>query len=282
MMSNDKFEKSHPIPFARGISWLVQSLALLRMQLGRLLLIAVFMQVILGLTQLPLIGMLIIISVPALSAGVLEAFEVTSRGGQPGLNLLFRPLTSASHSGRLFLLGLLVFAVGILSMSLMLSGSEELFDPEMISRIEQGDIDALTQLDQGSLGKMVMAFLVGIAISGTLSYLTIPLIWFGDRRLGPALVEGIKALIVHWKPFLMLALGLFVVSIPVIIVSGVLVGMTGSGRLVSAVVMVCILMLLLAFQMLLFATEYCAFRDIFGIGERSGPPSTEDDSQLVA
>jgi len=281
-MLNEKINRSRPIPISRGLAWLVQSLALMRLQSGRLLLIAVFMQVILGLTQVPLIGMLVTISVPALVAGVLEAFDVTSRGGHPGLNLLFKPLTSGTHSGRLFLMGLLVFAVGILSISLMLSGSEELIDPEMVSRLNQGDIEALAELDQGSLGKMVMAFMVGIAISGTLSYFTIPLIWFGNRRLGPALVEGIKALVVYWKPFLALALGLFVISIPVLVVTGFLIGMAGSGGLLSVVMMACIMILLLAFQMLLFATQYCAFRDIFGIGERSGPPSKEDDGQLVA
>jgi len=281
-MPNDKLDGSRSIPASRGIAWLVQSLSLLRMQPGRLLLIAVFMQVILGLTQLPLIGMLIIISVPALSAGVLEAFDVAGRGGRPVLGLLFKPLTSGTHSGRLFLMGLLVFLVGIISVSLMLSGSEELLNPDMVSRIEQGDIDAITELDQGTLGKMVLAFLVGLSISGTLSFFTIPLIWFGDRKLGPALAEGIKALIVHWKPFLMLALGLFAVSIPVVIVTGLLVGMASSGGLLSVVMMAFIMLLLLAFQMLLFATQYCSYRDIFGVREVPDPPSTEDGGQLLA
>jgi hypothetical protein len=281
-MPEDKFDSSRSIPASRGIAWLVQSLALLRTQPGRLLLIAVFMQVILGLTQLPLIGMLIILSVPALSAGVLEAFDVASRGGRPVLNLLFKPLTSGTHSGRLFLMGLLVFLVGVISISLMLSGTEELFNPDMVSRIEQGDIDAITELDQGTLGKMLIAFMVGISISGTLSFFTIPLIWFGDRKLGPALAEGLKALIVHWKPFLMLALGLFAVSIPVVLVTGVLIGLAGSGGLMSVVMMACIMLLLLAFQMLLFATQYCCYRDIFGIGKPPELPADEDDSQLVA
>jgi len=281
-MPDNTIDHNRSSSFSRGLAWLVQSLVLLRMQSGRLLLIAVIMQVILGLTQLPLIGMLIILAVPGLSAGVLEAFDVTSRGGRPGINLLVKPLTSGTHSGRLFLLGLLVFVIGIFTISLMLSGSEVLLDPDMVSRIEQGDIDALTELDQGSLGKMIMAFLLGIAVSGTLSYFTIPLIWFGDRRLGQALAEGIKALVIHWKPFLTLALGLLLISVPVIVLTSLLLGMAASGGLIAGIVMACMMILLLAFQMLLFASQYCAFRDIFGIGERSGPPAEEDDNQLVA
>lgn len=284
----DKKENSSPqrqasdATFSRGISWLVQSLSLLRMQPGRLLLIAVFMQVILGLTQVPLVGMLVIMSVPALSAGVLEAFDVTARGGRPVLNLLFRPLTSGTHTGRLFLMGVLVFAIGIISMSLMLTGSEDVLNPEMVSRIEQGDIDAIAQMDQDTLATMVMAFFVGIAISGTLSYLTIPLIWFGDRTLWKALLQGVQAMLVFWKPFLALALGLFGLAIPVAIVAGFLLGMATSGGPLAIVVAAGIMILLLAFQMLLFATQYCAYRDIFGTISRPGPEVSPDDDQLVA
>jgi len=270
------------LPFSRGIAWLVQSLALMRMQSGRLLLIAVFMQVILGLTQMPYIGILVVLSVPALSAGVLEAFDVTSRGGRPGLNLLFRPLASGILAGRLLLMGIMVFVVGILSISLMLSGTEELLDPELISRVEQGDIEAITQMDQSTLRKMFMAFLTGIAISGTLSYFTIPLIWFGNRKVGVALAEGIKALFVQWKPFLVLALALLAVGVPVVLATAVLIALAASGGVLALIGTAAIMLLMLAFQMLLFGTQFCAYRDIFGGGEGAGPPPLEDDSQLMA
>ena len=270
------------LSFSRGIAWLVQSMALLKMQAGRLILIAVFMQVILGLTQVPVVGLLIILSVPALSAGVLEAFDVTGRGGIPTLNLLFRPLTSGTHSGRLFLMGALVFAVGVLSISLVLSGNEALLDPELMSRIEQGDVDAITQLDQEALGKMVLAFLVGISISGTLSYFTIPLMWFGDRKLGRALAEGLRAMVVNWRPFVMLALGLFAVLVPVVVVSGLLFGLASGKGALSVIMMAVMMILILAFQMVLFGTQYCAYRDIFGKVETEAPEEPGDDSQLLA
>jgi hypothetical protein len=281
-MQRNRDQAPLAMPFSQGIAWLVQSFSLMRLQAGRLLLIAVFMQMILGLTQVPLIGFLIIVSVPGLSAGILEAFDVTRRGGYPGLTLLFRPLLSGTHTGRFFLMGVLVFAVGVLCISLVLSGSEDLLDPDLMSRIEQGDIDAITQLDQESLGKMALAFLVGISISGTLSYFTIPLIWFRDRKLGIALAEGLRALIVNWKPFLTLALGLLAILVPVAVVTGFLFGLVvGSGPL-SVVVMGGVMILLLAFQMLLFGAQYCAFRDIFGIDDLPGPPLPDDEGQLVA
>lgn len=270
------------LPFSHGIGWLVNSLALLRQQTGRLLLIAVVMQVILGLTQLPLIGFLVILSVPALSAGILEAFDVTRRGGYPGINLLFRPLLSGAHAGRLLLTGALVFALGVISMSLVLSGSEELLDPELMSRIEQGDMEAIGQLDPAVVGRMALAFAIGISVSGTLSYFTIPLIWFGDRKLGAALAQGLRALIVNWKPFVMLVFGLSVLVIPVAVVSALLFSWAGSGGALSLFVMACIMILLLAFQMLVFGTQYCSFRDIFMLEERPEPPAEGDEGQFVA
>lgn len=279
-MPNENIERP-ALPFSRGLAWLVQSLALLRMQPGRLLLIAVFMQVVLGLTQLPLIGILIILCVPALSAGVLEAFHITGQGERPGLILLFKPFASGPRMGQLFLMGVLVFAVGMVSIALVLSGNEQILDPEMMGRIEQGDVEALAQLDQEALGKMALAFLAGISVSGTLSYFTIPLIWFGKRKLGAALFQGLKALVVHWRPFLMLAMGLFALCIPVMVVAGALFGVAGSGGLLSIVMMAGIMILLLAFQMLLYATQYCAFRDIFGISSPDRTAPVNDD-HLVA
>lgn len=269
------------VPAGNGFGWLARSLGLLRMQTARLLLLALLMQLILGLTQLPLLGLLIVLSVPGLTAGLLEAFLVTARGGRPALSLLFAPLASGRHTGRLLAMGALVFAIGVLCISAMLSGSEQLMDPAVLERIEQGDIEAMAALNQESLGRMVLAFVVGIAISGTLSYFTIPLIWFHDRKLGAALGLGLKGLLVNWKPFLALSLGLLLLFLPIAVVSGALFSLVTAGGLASALVMGLIMVLLLLFQMMLFGTQFCAFSDIFGLPAQA-PPAAEDDSQLVA
>jgi hypothetical protein len=269
-------------PPRHGIAWLVQSVALLRVQPGRLLFIAVLLQLMMGLTQVPMVGFLLILSVPALSAGVLQAFRVTAEGGRPAPVLLFSPLFSGSHTGRLLSLGALMFAVGILTASLFLSGNEMVLDPDLLARIEQGDIEALSVLDQDTLHRMVIAFLIGISVSGTLSYMTIPLIWFHDRKLGAALNLGLRALVANWKPFLMLGLGMAALLVPVVLLAGILVGLAGSAGLLSVILMGLVMILLLAFQLILFATQYCAFRDIFGLESVPAPPAGTDDSQLVA
>lgn len=276
-----QIRKARVVPPRHGIAWLVQSLTLLRAQPGRLLFIAVLLQIMMGLTQVPLVGLLLVFSVPALSAGVLQAFHVCSEGGRPAPALLFSALISGSHTGRLLTLGALMFAVGILTASFFLSGNEALLDPDMLARIEQGDIEALSTLDQGALHRMVIAFLIGISVSGTLSYMTIPLIWFHDRKLVAALVDGLRVLFTNWKPFLMLGLSMAAVLVPLALLAGILIGLAGSAGLLSVILMGLVMILLLAFQLMLFGTQYCAFRDIFGLTEESAPPADTDDSQLV-
>jgi len=281
-LNNEVRKQVKVVPPRHGFAWLVQSLALMRAQSGRLLLMVVLLQLIMGLTQVPLIGFLVILSVPALTAGLLQGFHITARGGRPAPSLLFVPLTSRGHAGRLFGLGALMFLVGIISVALLLPADSALTDPELISRIEQGDVEALSALDMDSLRSMIFAFLIGLSISGTLSFMTIPLVWFQDRKLGPAIVVGLKALMVNWKAFLVLGLGLAGLLIPVSLVAGVLFTTAGSGGVVSMLVMAVVMLLVLAFQLLLFGTQYCAFRDVFRLESDSEPTKPPDDSQLVA
>ena len=69
--------------------------------------------------------------------------------------------------------------------------------------------------------------------------------------------------------------------LPVAILSGLLFSLVASGGMASAIVMGLIMVLLLLFQMMLFGTQYCAFRDIFGIPSKD-VAAPGDDSQLVA
>jgi hypothetical protein len=270
------------LPAGHGVGWMMQSLALLKAQAARLLFLAVLMQFLLGLTQLPLIGLFIIIAVPALTAGLLEAFHVTARGGVPAVSLLFAPLTSGAHVGRLLGTGGLIFLVGLLTISIALSGSEMVMDEELLSRIEAGDMEALSTLDPEMLERLLLAFLLGVAVSGTLGYFTIPLIWFGGASLGTALLTGLRALFANWKPFLVLALMMIVVLFPIALIGGVLFELASVAGGLSFIVVGAVMILLLAFQMVIFGTQYCAFRDVFGIGREEGDSHQRDDSQLLA
>ena len=68
------------LPAARGLHWLQGGVALLRARPARILLLGVVFQLWLGLSQVPVLGLLVVLSVPALTAGLLQAFDSIVRG----------------------------------------------------------------------------------------------------------------------------------------------------------------------------------------------------------
>jgi hypothetical protein len=78
------------LPALRGITWLAQGFALMRAQPGRLLLLAVLLQLVLWLARVPLVGFFVILAMPALSAGLLQA-SACCAGRHPASTVLFAP-----------------------------------------------------------------------------------------------------------------------------------------------------------------------------------------------
>lgn len=269
------------LPASHGTAWLVQSLGLLRMQAGRLLFIAVLMQILLGLVQVPLLGIFVILAIPALSAGILEAFNQTQRGSAPRVHLLFVALASGRHRGRFFLLGALIVAVSIVCVSFVLGSTTEI-DEALLLRLQQGDLAALEELDPTFMTRLFFAFLISMAIGGTMTFFSVPLVWFRDHKLGRALGEGLKALVANWRPMLVLGLGLIVVFLPVSLLMMLFVQLTVLGGLAGMLGMGLVMMLLLLFQLLLFGTQYCSFREIFDLETEATPEPAQEEGQLLA
>lgn len=269
----------HKVAASSGLAWMLQSLVLLKRQAGPLLLIAVLMQLILGLAQLPLLGLLVVVSVPGLTAGILEAFHQSGRGVRPAIFTLFKPLATAGPSGSLLVTGFLVFIVGLLSISMVLAGLVESLDPDIVQRLEQGDMNAVVDLGPDTLNRIIMAFAVGMAVSGTLSYFTIPLIWFCRQKTLIALSTGIKALMRNWLAFLVLTLSLVVIALPLSFLGLFLLRLAPPQGLGATMAMGFILLLALVFQLLLFGTQYCAARQVFGLHPpKEKPPENVEDS----
>ncbi len=272
------------LPARQGIAWLAQGVALIRAQPARLLFLAVLLQLILGLTRVPLLGLFIILAVPALSAGVLQAFWLAAAGKRFAATVLFAPLLAGAKTGRFMGMGAILFAVAIVSVSAMLSGSQDLLPQELLARIEQGDVDALGELDPQLVMRFAYAIAVGVGLSGTLSYLAIPLVWFRDEKLFVSIISGCKAMMLNWRPFTLLALGLVVLLIPVALLIAILFQLVDSAGGVSVLITGLVMLIALAFQLVVFGTQFCAFRDIYEI--EAVQPETGDsegsDGQLLA
>ena len=104
----------------------------------------------------------------------------------------------------------------------MAADAERFGGLEPLDYLQQGDVDALSLIDPEYTRRLLIALMIGIAISGTLSFFTVPLIWFRRQPLLTALGTGFRALIANWKPFIVLGLGLAAISLPFGFAAGIL------------------------------------------------------------
>jgi len=281
-MSEQPDQPIRKVPAARGLAWVSGSWELVRRQPLRLLLISLFFQFFLGFSQADALGLLVLLCLPVLSAGMLHAFFLVERGEKPMLAVLFMPFTVKKSVSRLLLLGGLVMVLGLFLVSLVLAGQMLDIDPELLSRIEQGDLDALQLIDPQMIESAIMAMAVAAAISGTITYFSVPLIWFRQQAVGSAVITGLKALGRNWRPLLVIGVVLGLLAVPVVFIFGFFYLSALSDGSASSWLAFLLLLLGPMFQLLLFGTQYLAFRDIFGLDKTTAGQGSKVADQLVA
>jgi len=281
-MNNPPPHTFNKLPAARGLAWLTGSWGLIRQQPIRLLLISLFFQLFLSFSQADMVGLLIVMCLPALSAGVLQAFFLIEHGKKPMLAVLFVPFTAKNIVGRLLLLGGVVLVLSLLLVSLILAGQVLDIDPQVLNRIEQGDLDALQYIDPKIMENTILAIALAAAVGGMLTYFSVPLIWFRKEATGTAVLLGLRALGRNWKPLLMVGCLLGLLAVPIALLFGFFY-LTALNEGAASTWLAFLLVLLgPLFQLLLFGTQYLAFRDIFGVSESSEGDDGGNHDQLVA
>ncbi len=98
------------------------------------------------------------------------------------------------------------------------------------------------------------------------------------------MISGVKALFLNWKPFTVLTLGLMALLVPVALAVALLYQFAGTSGGFSVVLFGLIMLIALAFQLAIFGTQFCSFRDIYGL-ESDGTglnPQEVNDHQLLA
>lgn len=282
-MDPDSNRQFRVVPASRGLAWLITAAGLVRRQVWRLLAVAVIVQMIMSLTRVPVLGLIVALAIPILTAGMLQCFHQVRLGLPLSPIVLFSPLRATRLATRLFLLGGLIGLIAVVLISMMLSGIEEMSDPALLSRIEQGDLEAVFELDPAVIQRAFLAIIVAVAVSGTLGYFAVPLLWFRHLPVATAIATGLRALVRNWLAFLVLGLVLAALSIPLFLVLGLLVGISavsgGPGILQYAFFLLAVLII----QLLMFGTQYCAYAEIFSLG---GGPAPDEQAppggQLVA
>jgi len=280
-MSGKVPQQIRRVPAARGLAWVSGSWELVKRQPLRLLLTSLFFQFLLSFSQMGPLGMVVILCLPVLSAGLLQAFFLVEHGEKPMLAVLFIPFTAKGSIGPLLLLGGIAMAVALLVVTFTLAGQMLNIDPDIIVRIEQGDLDALQLIDPQVLQTAVLAMAIGAAISGSITYFSVPLIWFRKFGVGSALIMGLKALGQNWRPLLVIGLFLGLLAVPIALLFGSFYLSALNDGTASTVLGFLLLLIGPIFQLLLFGTQYLAFKDIFGLDEAVISASRSND-QLVA
>ncbi|GEM_PF-829582 len=281
-----------PLPAARALAWFVGGTALLRAQPIRLLLLGLLMQFLGGMTQVGVMGVVFFIIMPALTAGMLQAMHLARLGKKPPVLTLFQAFRGSGVLGSLLLLGVIGLAVALVTMGLALAGSMAGLDPAVLSRIEAGDPSAVAEMDPAVLQRALFALVIGLFLGGTIGFYAVPLVWFNRLSLGRAIGAGLVAMFRQWRALLTIGALMALVGLPV----GLAVGAMMAVQMVSAdpspFMTLLLALVMVAYQLFVFAVQYLSFSDIFGVASggrddsESAPPDDEDDDgerdQLVA
>ena len=112
-MSDQTPQAIQKLPAARGLAWLSGSWGLIKRQPVRLLLISLFFQFLLSFSQTGALGLVVVLCLPVLSAGLLQAFFLVEQGEKPMLAVLFMPFTAKRCIGSLVLLVAVAIVVAL-------------------------------------------------------------------------------------------------------------------------------------------------------------------------
>lgn len=265
-----------PYPAATGISWLRRSLAVLRSQALRLLVLALVLQFMAGLSQVGLLALLFLLAMPVFSAGMLQAVALAGRGERPAIATLFVAFSSPPQLLRLLGLGGLGLLLTLMLVGSLLSGALSDIDPGLMARLQAGDAQAVGEMDPAVLQDALLALALGMVLAGVLLYFAVPLVWF--HRLGPwrALLVGLGGMLRHWRAMLVMGLLLAALLVPVALLVGF--SLSAQAAPVPAMMTLVAMLAMATYQLLLFASQQVSFAAIFGMP--AAAPVAED--QLVA
>lgn len=274
-----------PLPAARGVGWVIGGATLLWRQPLRLLLLGLLLQLIAGVSQIGILGMVFVLLVPAFSAGILQALQMAHAGQKPTALTLFVAFGEPRRLGPLVLLGALMLACALVAAGWSLAGILPQLDAELLGRLEAGDAEALLELDPAILQRTLLGLAAGLLLAAAISYFAVPLVWFAGAPAGQAIGAGLAAMLREWRALLVLGALLGLLSLPVAMLTAMSLTLVAVGGQAPLWVSLGTLLVVVVFQMLLFATQYLAFRDLFTGGpdhEPASSPQQAGEDQLVA
>lgn len=275
------------VRFGRGLRWLPAGAELLFSSPGAMAGVAALWLMVSLIAVVPIIGQgLLAVLTPLLTAGVLKACADASAGKRPAPTTLFSAWRDPQRRAGLLLVGLWGILGSVIAVSILALWLGAQLEPEQLeAAMSSPETLAGTLADTSIGGGLILAALVMTVVMASM-YFAIPLVMFARAPVMSSLMTSIRAVLSNFTAFLGLGIAVLLFVLALGVIMGVLVSvfnlaLGGAGAMLSQVLF---LLMTMFVQMVMAATQYVAFRDIFELpSEHGGDDHTDsDDSQLLA
>ena len=272
--------------FGDGIGWLSRGADLMTKGGRALIAVATLFLLVLMLQWVPVIGVfLLILITPSLTAGLITVFRVVEEGNTPTPMMLFAGWRDPSTRMRLLLLGLWLLLGTIAAFASLALWLAPQMDMELLNQTMQNPDALASNPDQLLLlfegvnvfgGVVIMVILFAIVLGGL--YFAVPLVLFWQWPVFSALLWSLRAMLVNWLAFLGFGLVMLMLFLAAGFMFGLIAGILGLalGSLGALIGQVIMLIASLFIQLLLAATQWVAFKQIFD--SSNSDISSEGDS----
>ncbi len=273
------------VRFGRGLRWLPAGAELLFANPAPLAGVAALWLLVSLIAVVPVIGQgLLAVLTPLLTAGVLKACADIAAGRRPVPTTLFAAWSDPQKRGALLLVGLWGIAGSVIAVSILAVWLGAQLEPEQLEAAMASPETLATTLAETAIGGGLLLAALAMAIVMASMYFAIPLIMFGRAPVLASLFTSIRAVLFNFTAFLGLgvAVVLFVGALGLVML--VLASVLGIalGQFGAMLIQVLFLLMTMFIQMVMAATQYVAFRDVFELpGDEKGDRDGDDD-QLLA
>ena len=273
------------IRFGRGLRWLPAGAELLFSNPAPLAGVAALWLLVSLIAVVPVIGQgLLAVLTPLLTAGALAACAEVAAGRRPVPTTLFAAWSDPQKRGALLLVGLWGIFGSVIAVSILALWLGAQLEPEQLEAAMASPEMLAAALAETAIGGGLVLAALAMAVVMASMYFAIPLIMFGRAPVMASLLTSIRAVLFNFTAFLGLgvAMVLFVGALGLVML--VLASVLGIalGQFGAMLIQVLFLLMTMFIQMVMAATQYVAFRDVFELPGDREDNGEDDDNQLLA
>jgi len=262
------------VPAATGKLWIEEAWQFFRSQTRVLMFAVLLLMLLWSLSSVPVLGMVISILSPVLTAGLLLGIRAGFIKPPARINLLDAWKLPEVRKELVFM-GLALALIGLLI--------NHLLGPELAAlqlAMTSGDLSI------EALQRVLMFSFAGVVIIGFCTWFALPEIAYRGRPLLSAVLLSVQATLANWRALSVLGFWLILVWLAVVfvmvIVGAVLLAvltMLGSSLIGAFIVSLPIFVMSLGLMALVYVVQYVCWRDIFADPAEDNP-SSEQGSQI--